>query len=297
MRSCRKPHNFYRLILSDDVNKISIRIPNKFTREHRKNILSSNVLIIVSDDKVWSLGLMISGDGKLWLQQGWPEFAEHYRLKSGHLLLFNHQGKSVFHVRIFDQSSCEINYPPPEKSPMSENDIDRPLTEDDQRMAMAETENCLINPFSFEIQFSSFLIIIFFRFVNTVLASEKGNELDEQRSRKRALEAAKSFKSDNPFYSVTIKASYFNWVYAPVPFMRRYLLNDDDKCVDCVLQVSDGEILGPVTCRDHNTYGKLCGDNWRKFCDQNNLSVGDVCVFELINEMKKVLKVAIFRAR
>ncbi|KAI3503146.1 hypothetical protein L1887_31582 [Cichorium endivia] len=265
MRSCRKPHNFYRLILSDDISKISIRIPNKFTREHRKNILSSNVLIVVSDDKVWSLGLMISGDGKLWLQQGWPEFAEHYGLKCGHLLLFNHQGKSVFHVRIFDQSSCEINYPPPEKSPKSENDIDQPLTEDDQIMAMAETE--------------------------------KGNELDEQRSRKRAVEAAKSFKSDNPFYSVTIKASYFNWVYAPVPFMRRYLLNGDEKCVSCVLQVSDGGICGPVECRDHNTYGKLCGDNWRKFYDENNLRVGDVCVFELMNEMKKVLKVTIFRGR
>ncbi|KAI3503149.1 hypothetical protein L1887_31585 [Cichorium endivia] len=149
MRSRQKPHNFYRLILSGDVNQISIRIPNKFTRGHRKNFLLSDVLIIVSDDKVWwSLGLMISGDGKLWLHQ----------------------------------------------------------------------------------------------------APEQRNELNEQRSRKRALEAAKSFESNNPFYSVIIKASCFDCVYAPVPFMRRYLLSGDEKCVDCVLLVSDGGIWGPVKC-------------------------------------------------
>ncbi|KAI3503147.1 hypothetical protein L1887_31583 [Cichorium endivia] len=231
MRSRQKPHNFYRLILSDDVNQISIGIPNKFTRGHRKIVLLSDVLIIVSDDKVWSLGLMTSGDGKLWLQQGWPEFAEHYRLKSGHLLLFNHLSKSVFHVRIFDQSSCEINYPPPEKSLKWEKEIGRPLTEHDQIMAMAETE-VLQAP------------IIFQEMQGKILTSEKGNEINEQTSRKGALEAARSFKSNNPFYSVTIKASCFDCVYAPVPFMRRYLLSGDEKCVDCVLLVSRWWNLG-----------------------------------------------------
>ncbi|KAI3699639.1 hypothetical protein L2E82_44063 [Cichorium intybus] len=189
MRSRQKPHNFYRLILSDDVNQISIRIPNKFTRGHRKNVLSSDVLIIVSDDKVWSLGLMISGDGKLWLQQGWPEFAEHYGLKSGHLLLFNYLSKSVFHVRILNQSSCEINYPPPEKSHKWEKEIGRPLTEDDQIMAMAETELFYISdldPISF----------------------------------------------NHPVPSIEL---VFLLQYAPVPFMRRYLLSDGEKCMDCVL--------------------------------------------------------------
>ena len=78
---------------------------------------------------------MISGDGKLWLQKGWPEFAEHYCLKTGYLLIFNHVAKSVFRVCIFDRNSCEINY-----APSNFLEIREPATQDDESMAMSETE-------------------------------------------------------------------------------------------------------------------------------------------------------------
>lgn len=42
---------------------------------------------------------------------GWPEFAEHYSLTGGQFLVFSYQGDSIFHVRIFDFSCCEIEYP------------------------------------------------------------------------------------------------------------------------------------------------------------------------------------------
>ncbi|KVI02636.1 B3 DNA binding domain-containing protein [Cynara cardunculus var. scolymus] len=132
MPSRRKPTNFYRVTLSGNVNKTSLRIPNRFIRGHRKQILLNDVLLIVSDDKVWRLGWMISGDGKLWIQKGWPEFAKHYRIGYGHLLLFKHMGKSIFHVSIFDSSSCEINYLSPSKSPKLQKGIDRSVTQDDQ---------------------------------------------------------------------------------------------------------------------------------------------------------------------
>ncbi|KAI3699636.1 hypothetical protein L2E82_44060 [Cichorium intybus] len=78
---------------------------------------------------------MISSDGELWLQKGWPEFADHYSLKSGYLLVFDHHGKSVFHVRIFDRSKCEIDY-----APSVFQETEEPATEDDQTTAMIETE-------------------------------------------------------------------------------------------------------------------------------------------------------------
>ncbi|KVI02637.1 B3 DNA binding domain-containing protein [Cynara cardunculus var. scolymus] len=133
MPSHRKPTNFYTAILSGSVNKTSLRIPNRFIRGHRKQILLNDVILIVSDDKVWQLGWMISGDGKLWVQKGWPEFANHYRIGYGHLLLFKHMGKSMFHVTIFDSSNCEINYPPPpSKCPKLQKGIDQSVTQDDQ---------------------------------------------------------------------------------------------------------------------------------------------------------------------
>ncbi|CAI9276852.1 unnamed protein product [Lactuca saligna] len=118
----------------------------------------------------------------------------------------------------------------------------------------------------------------------------------EQRSKKGSLESAKSFKSDKPFYSVTMKLSYLGeWgLYVPIRFLKRYLLSNDEMSVNCVLEVSDGRKWGPIKCRDYKTCGKLYGPNWKKFREDNQLGVGDVCVLELMNEMKKVLKVTIF---
>ncbi|KAI3503137.1 hypothetical protein L1887_31573 [Cichorium endivia] len=123
-------------------------------------------------------------------------------------------------------------------------------------------------------------------------------KVKEQRTRNKALESAKSFISDNPFYSVTIKVSYLReWgLYVPKAFLRRYLLSDGEKFVNCVLEVSNGGKWGPIKCRDCETCGKLFGGNWKKFRDENHLDVGDVCVLELMNETNKVLKVTIFRA-
>ncbi|KAI3813332.1 hypothetical protein L1987_18052 [Smallanthus sonchifolius] len=218
MRPRRKPRNFFRFITSD--NSSSLNIPTKFTREHRKQILLNDVLLIVSDDKVWPLGWMVSGDGKLWLQKGWPEFHDHYCLKFGHILYFTHMGKSIFHVRIFDPSYQEIyNFPP------------------------------------------------------------------------------KKYLKSFPSYSVTIRASYLRGsiVYAPVGFCRRYLVGDR-KVGSCVLRMSNGGRWGPVNCRVFETYARLCGKSWRKFSDENRLCVGDVCVFELINDVEKVMNVTISRA-
>ncbi|CAH1413278.1 unnamed protein product [Lactuca virosa] len=118
----------------------------------------------------------------------------------------------------------------------------------------------------------------------------------EQRSRNKSLELVKSFKSDKPFYSVTMKLSYLRaWgLYVPITFLRRYLLSNDEISVNCVLEVSDGRKWGPIICTDYKTCGRLSGPNWKKFREDNQLGLGDVCVLELMNEMEKVLKVTIF---
>ncbi|KAD3640940.1 hypothetical protein R6Q59_003577 [Mikania micrantha] len=226
--------NFFRFITTD---QSSLKIPKKFTRDHRKQILLNNALLIVSDDKVWPVVSTLSGDGKLWLQKGWPEFQQHYRLKFGHLLFFDHLGKSVFHVRIFDPSYQEIYNIPPQKYLKLEKEI-----------------------------------------------------VVQSASRNRA-------HKDNPCFSVTIRNSYLqsSIAYAPVRFCRRYL-RGDQKLAICVLQMSGGRKWGPVNCRIYKNYANLCGENWKKFSEENHLGVGDVCLFELINELENVMEVTISRA-
>ncbi|KAJ9564098.1 hypothetical protein OSB04_000064 [Centaurea solstitialis] len=207
----------------------TLRIPKRFIRGHRKKILLNDVVVIVSDDKVWNFGWMISGDGKLWFQKGWPEFAHHYRIRYGHLLVFKHLGKSVFHVTIFDSTNFD--------------DIDQ---------------------------------------YDEIEVDNMGLEKGEERS------SAKSFKAEYPSYKIVIRPSYTrNWgLIVPLDFMRRYLTCDKDH-VTCVLEMSNGRKWGPIECRNYKTFGKLYGDNLKKFYDDNHVGVGDVCVFQLIDEIEK----------
>ncbi|PWA64545.1 DNA-binding pseudobarrel domain-containing protein [Artemisia annua] len=216
------------------------KIPKNFTEEHREKILLNDVTLIVSDDKAWPFGLMVSCDGNIWLQKGWPEFAQHYRLKIGHLLLFKHLGKSVFHVRIFKE---RFSAPIKSHKPAKENDPSFQETKGKSK---------------------------------TDLSSE--NRDKHRPTNYKALEAAKAFMADNPnSYILEITASY----------TRTSGL------------MSNGRKWGPIKCKAYNkyNYGRMYGDNLKKFRDENRLVVGDACVFELINEVEHVLKVTIFRVR
>lgn len=50
-------------------------------------------------------------DDNIWLEKGWPDFAKHYAIKRGSMLIFRYEGNSEFHAVIFDTSTVEIDYP------------------------------------------------------------------------------------------------------------------------------------------------------------------------------------------
>ncbi|MBA0707040.1 hypothetical protein Golax_019122 [Gossypium laxum] len=67
-------------------------------------------MLSVPSGAVWKVELTKS-DGKIWLENGWLEFSNHYSLDIGHLLVFRYVGNSNFHVIIFDKSASEMQYP------------------------------------------------------------------------------------------------------------------------------------------------------------------------------------------
>ena len=50
-------------------------------------------------------------DGKVWLDNGWQEFVEHYSIGRGNLLTFRYEGNSELHVVVFGITTVEIDYP------------------------------------------------------------------------------------------------------------------------------------------------------------------------------------------
>ena len=73
--------------------------------------LSTSVYVKLPCGSKWKMKLT-KYDNKFWLEQGWLEFAKHYSIERGHMLIFRYDGNSEFHAVIFDTSTIEIDYPP-----------------------------------------------------------------------------------------------------------------------------------------------------------------------------------------
>ncbi|KAH7852375.1 hypothetical protein Vadar_024088 [Vaccinium darrowii] len=87
----------------------SSRIPKKFISQYG-NKLGNQVFLKVPSGVEWKVELEKSDDD-VWMCNGWKEFAKHYSIAFGHLLVFRYDGNYNFHVLIFDMSASEIEYP------------------------------------------------------------------------------------------------------------------------------------------------------------------------------------------
>ncbi|KAG6749317.1 hypothetical protein POTOM_046361 [Populus tomentosa] len=107
-------------------------IPKKFVRLYGKG-LSNKVLLEVPNGTVSEVELFKS-DGKIWLQNGWKEFAEHYSLALGSLLVFEYKNSCHFHVLIMDKTAMEIDYSfsmtDGDEEPDLEGEFQQPKTEE-----------------------------------------------------------------------------------------------------------------------------------------------------------------------
>lgn len=107
-------------------------IPKKFVRLYGKG-LSNKALLEVPNGTVSEVELFKS-DGKIWLQNGWKEFAEHYSLALGSLLVFEYKKSGHFHVLILDKTTMEIDYSfsmtDGDEEPDLEGEFQQPRTEE-----------------------------------------------------------------------------------------------------------------------------------------------------------------------
>ncbi|KAA8547270.1 hypothetical protein F0562_003866 [Nyssa sinensis] len=139
------------------------------------------------------------------------------------------------------------------------------------------------------------------RYFTRPIKKECGRGMDSTQKRKlvmanekvRALQRANAFKSENPFFMVFMQPSYVSTNFVlniPLSFAEKYFTDKQN----IVLRVSDGR-TSSVKCHLGSCNAKFCR-GWCSFAQDNNLKVGDVCVFELIKEIEPSLKVIIFRS-
>ncbi|KAL4653425.1 hypothetical protein ACB092_01G302300 [Castanea dentata] len=113
----------------------------------------------------------------------------------------------------------------------------------------------------------------------------------------RALRRVRAFESKNPFFMVVMQPSYVypgNSVSISSSFAKKYMRKMSGEFV--ILRYFNGGTWSvKFSFHKAQTQAKF-RQGWKKFARDNNLKVGDVCIFELINGVEVAFKVAIFRA-
>ncbi|CAN1199597.1 G9 [Linum perenne] len=100
--------------------KVTIKdfIPTKFLRKYGEN-LQNRVILKDPAGTQWPVELTNS-EGELWLDKGFPEFADFYSISHGYLVVFqlqirgdddDHHDHDCFNVVVFDPCATEIDYP------------------------------------------------------------------------------------------------------------------------------------------------------------------------------------------
>ncbi|KAL3525740.1 hypothetical protein ACH5RR_014112 [Cinchona calisaya] len=299
--------HFFKVVFSP-VDR-GIRIPTEFVRKHGDS-LDKVVYLNVPNGASWPVELLQTDDGT-WLDKGWREFSEYYSIKQCHFLVFRYDGKSHFHVIIFDPSASEIEYPiestDSKRSKSRVRKLDEVVRSDDDPVEILEE----INPAAS------------FQKKNKLRKSRNQEDQTEKETEKQNLEKlredvkkeessedtwvptrqatntssskavyekrkfaayqrAKAFTSTNPFFISFMQPSYvrgFN-LNVSLTFARKYFTKD--KSCDFELRVSEGTKIWPVKSHFNTAppSAKLY-HGWLDFARDNNLVVGDVCVFEL----------------
>ncbi|KAI3917209.1 hypothetical protein MKX01_026397 [Papaver californicum] len=221
---------------------------------------------------------------------------DYYSINVGYLLFFRYDGNSLFRVTIFDMSATEIEYPIDELN-------HKRLCKKSSRDATEESDDSVEILDNTRLQSVNRQIIE----VSTDTENERSddektthshirqNTFSEQsinQTKRRALEAAKAFKSKNPVCIVVMRPThlYKGPVNVPARFARKYLIGKTQSVILSVKQrtwsVRHYSAVG-------NCYGMLTS-GWTQFASDNHLKDGDVCVFELIDKKSFRMQVHVF---
>ncbi|XP_020424406.1 B3 domain-containing protein LOC_Os12g40080 isoform X3 [Prunus persica] len=302
---------FFMMIPKGASRGIKLRIPNKFLMKCGDD-LSNPVFLNVPSGSKWKMELR-RWDGDAWFDKGWSEFFEFYSLDNCHSLVFRYEGNSKFNVCIFDQSFKQIDYAlkmPKMKETNSDDSGDvteildkslprpRKSREKSPLQCLRPHKKARTSSRAGKVDFyakrhggGKSITARFPKRTEPILGSPHPSTTSEKAI---ALQRAKAFKSDNPFFMVSMGSTNIDGYHMSLPaeFVKEHFNQVHDNAILCV----SGERAWPVKL-GHWGRGRIrFQSGWGTFLRDNHLEIGDVCVFELISNIKPLFDVVFFHA-
>ncbi|XP_062000486.1 B3 domain-containing transcription factor VRN1-like [Rosa rugosa] len=308
--------NFFKVILPPTIENQKLDIPLKSALEFGDE-LSNVATLIVPAGRVWQVDLE-RAHKRIWFVGRWQKFAEYYSLTDGQFLVFSYQGNSTFHVRIFDFSCCEIEYPCVGQSIKHEEDVEDDVCGTlptsskgrgkcvDQHVKRNRKSVAITKRFKraklkvqrmpssqdFPTRKKKYKEI----FVKNIAAYTYPNcKITIAKEHQKVIHATKMFNLENPFFAVILQQCNLDnyYMYVPTAFGRRYMRGCPEhiKFEDSNEKQWDIRCFFPANTKVMRRIGKGCGEFFR----DNNFKNGDVCLFELIKRKDVVLKFSVLR--
>ncbi|XP_057432185.1 B3 domain-containing transcription factor VRN1-like [Lotus japonicus] len=261
---------FFRIITLPCLEAGELILPNGFMKKYSGG-MSNPVFLKAPDNTSWEIHWS-KHDSYFWFQKGWKEFVKYYSLDHEHLVLFEFKDASHFRVHIFDKSTLEIEYPSNENQGEEHNpdqigdEIPPPKkTKPKSPMSLSQPRKKL----------------------RTGKSKDVGKSPELRKRKKVQVEDDVGGSTERATFVVELQPYSIDRYSLRIPlhFARTHLKM---KKGDIRLERLDGR-----TWKVYYSFFKL-GGGWKKFATDNNLKVGDICVFELTKREPLSLKVLIF---
>ncbi|XP_040369495.1 B3 domain-containing protein LOC_Os12g40080 [Rosa chinensis] len=237
----------------------SLALPLKFAKRHLIKQPDSNINLQVLDGSTWSVEFKYSEEEEARFQHGWMTFVKDNNLELGDVCVFVLIKDIKLLLRVvFFRTSEAINW-------FLYGGNSFPTKRDGGSFSSSQ------------------------RFLNRTHHEALG-----MMKQLTATEKANAFKSDKPSFRIVMQPSsiHYDMMSLPNEFSKRYLMKLPAGIA--ILQVSDGRTWSVKFKYDHaNSRARLL-KGWSAFVRDNNLKVGDVCVFTLINCIELLFEVAFF---
>ncbi|CAL0323769.1 unnamed protein product [Lupinus luteus] len=315
----RRPH-FYEVYSSTSTSE-RLKIPAGFLR-YMESWTYDLVSLVGADGHIWPVRL-VKQDNDLFFHHGWPTFVEDHQLECGDLLVFRYDGHLHFTVQVFDKSRCEketafhsqcnqngcefhninghkrdrkeISYLDAVGKELIQYEIVKPIS------VFRETEEtskeCSANdvPVPFHMKNIN-------GYEEAAIMCRGGREDDRyipngvsisNLSAHDEKKVARSFTSPFPYFVRIMKSFNVSGSYTlniPYQFSMVHLPSSKIKIILHNLKGEHWTVNSVPTTRVHTSH-TLCG-GWMAFVRGNNIKVGDICIFELVNECELRVQIA-----
>ncbi|KAK9950337.1 hypothetical protein M0R45_005832 [Rubus argutus] len=248
----------------------TLPLPLGFSKRHLTKQPDGNVILRVSDGRTWPVEFTCR-EQKARFRHGWSTFVKDNNVEVGDVCVFIliKDVKLLLRVFLFRISQAENSPGPGKQTSLGENDF---ATKNDGRRLSSPQ-----------------------RFQKRTPRKNLGRMTQLTTTEKAiALQRANAFKSDNPFFKMAMQPSYIhgNKIELPNEFAKRHLIKLPVGIG--ILRVSDGDTWSVKFKYDRKNSKARLHNGWSPFVRDNNLKVGDVCVFVLIDRNEFLFDVFFF---